>query len=153
MVLLPGNTVPTFSAVMDDGQPYTPRAGRWQVVFFFPKAATTHCQLQARRYQALYAEFQALGVDVVGVNSDPRRALVKFRDVCRLDYPLLLDEQRRLSQQFGVQDEQWPDEPVRRVRRETFLMDPEGVVRHHWTAVEPGNDAQIVLDEVRRLLS
>ncbi|MFC4636719.1 peroxiredoxin [Deinococcus hohokamensis] len=153
MALHEGDRVPPFTATQDNGQPYVPQSGRWQVLFFFPKAATTHCQLQARRYQAVAADFRELGVDVVGINSDPRREQVSFRELCVLDYPLLADEGHVLTEMFGVMDDPWPGEQVRRARRETFLVDPQGVIVRHWTNVDPGTDATTVLEDVRSRVS
>lgn len=153
MGLLPGHSVPPLPGTQDNGQPFELRRGTWRVLFFFPSVATTHCQLQARRYQDLYAEFRALGVDVVGVNGDSRTHQVKFRNLCVLDYPLLEDRHLELTKAFGVMDEPWPGESVSRPRRETFLIDPEGVIVRHWTDVRPGEDAATVLEAARQLLA
>lgn len=149
MSLSIGDRVPEVTAVQDTGRPYELTPGRWRVLFFFPKTATTHCQLQARRYQAVMDQFQALGVDVVGVNGDAKQEQALFRDLCRLDYPLLNDHEHTLSGEFGVLDERWPGEDVRRARRETFLVAPDGVITDHWTEVNPGEDAGVVLARVR----
>ncbi|WP_221090748.1 peroxiredoxin [Deinococcus aquaedulcis] len=152
MSLSIGDRVPELTAVQDNGRPYTATPGRWRVLFFFPKTATTHCQLQARRYQALVDAYQALGVDVVGINGDPKQDQAKFRDLCKLDYPLITDRDQTISAAFGVLDEPWPGEDVRRARRETFLVAPDGVVTDHWTEVSPGEDAATVLARVRERL-
>ncbi|GGL05258.1 peroxiredoxin [Deinococcus radiotolerans] len=153
MPLSTGDQIPTLTAPQDNGRPYEPTPGRWRVLFFFPKTSTSHCQLQARQYQAALEDFQALNVDVVGINGDPRQDQMRFRGVCQLSYPLLNDQQQRISEQFDLLDEPWPGEQVRRPRRETFLVDPQGVVRRHWTQVEPAQDAGTVLRSVRDLLT
>lgn len=152
MPLSVGDRVPDFITVQDNDQPYAPSTGRWRVLFFFPKTATTHCQLQARRYQALAADFRTLGVDLVGINGDPKRELSSFRDLCKLDYPLLNDRKQEVSAMFEVLDEPWPGEDVRRARRETFLVAPDGVITDHWTDVSPGEDAGIVLARAQERL-
>ena len=152
MTLSTGDHIPFLEATQDNGRAYVPTPGRWRVLFFFPKTATSHCQLQARQYQAHLADFQALNVDVVGINGDPRQEQLAFRGICQLDYPLLDDGQQRISRQFGLLDEPWPGEQVRRPRRETFLIDPSGVVRRHWTQVDAGQDALNVLESVRDLM-
>ncbi|MFC6663369.1 redoxin domain-containing protein [Deinococcus multiflagellatus] len=108
--------------------------------------------MQARRYQALWSEFQALGVDIVGINGDATQEQARFRDLCKLDYPLINDRAQALSGTFGVLDEPWPGEDVRRPRRETFLVAPDGVITDHWTDVSPGEDAATVLDRARERL-
>ncbi|PNY79462.1 peroxiredoxin [Deinococcus koreensis] len=153
MALETGDLVPSFSVPQDNGRPYVPQPGRWRVLFFFPKTATTHCQLQARRYAALQPQLEALGADVVGINGDPRRDQVQFRGLCELNYPLLDDSRHDLSRQFGVLEEPWPGETVRRPRRDTFLVSPDGVIVQHWREVDPGRDAETVLEALRTLVA
>ncbi|GGK19162.1 hypothetical protein GCM10008955_10740 [Deinococcus malanensis] len=97
--------------------------------------------------------FRSLGVDVVGVNGDLRKQQVVFRNLCTLNFPIVADKRLALSEVFGVVEEPGPGEDTARPRRETFLVDPEGVIVRHWTTVDPGKDAQTVLEEVRRLLA
>ena len=151
MPLSTSDLVPPFESTRDNGQPFRFEPGRWTALFFFPKTSTTHCQLQARQYQALHAEFARRGVDVIGVNGDPRREQGQFRDVCQLDYALLNDRRHVVSELFGVLGDPWPGEDVQRPRRETFLIDPGGVVRQHWVDVEPRSDAGNVLAALETL--
>ncbi|MCD0156607.1 redoxin domain-containing protein [Deinococcus sp. 14RED07] len=50
MAFSAGDHVPSFTARRDDGQTFQFNQGGWTVLYFFPKTATTHCQLQARQY-------------------------------------------------------------------------------------------------------
>ncbi|MFC4637516.1 peroxiredoxin [Deinococcus hohokamensis] len=152
MPLRLGDKVPTLTVTPDNGQPINLGHGQWRVVFFFPHVATTHCQLQARRYQALYPEFQALGVDVVGVNGDTRTQQVQFRDLCVLDYPLIEDRELQLAKTFGVLDDLWPGETRARPKRVTYLINPDGLIVRHWTDVRPGDDAPTALAAARLVL-
>lgn len=147
----PGDPAPDFQARSERNDPIHLAAlrGQWVVLFFFPRANTTHCQLQARRFEALMPEFRALGAQPIGVSSDSRTQLVTFHDVCRVSYPLVPDPEHVLSERYGVLDDAWPDSPVRPARRETFLISPEGQVVRHWTNVDPGTHAAEVLAEVQ----
>ncbi|GGK91109.1 peroxiredoxin [Deinococcus radiotolerans] len=149
MALSTGDILPEFVAVQDNGRPYEPTPGRWRVLFFFPKTVTTHCQLQARQYQARLAGFEDLNVDVVGINGDPRQDQLHFRSTCKLGYPLVNDGDQEISRAFDLLDNPWPGEAVGRPKRETFLVDPRGVIRRHWTGVDPAQDAQVVLEAVQ----
>ncbi|MGM9319427.1 peroxiredoxin [Deinococcus aquaticus] len=153
MSLSTGDHVPSFTARRDDDQTFHFMPGQWTVLYFFPKTATTHCQLQARQYQANLPAFSELGAEVIGVNADPKREQAQFRDLCRLDYPILNDRTQALSREFDLLDDVWPGETVQRPRRETFLIDPEGVIRRHWKHVNPGQDAPSVLDSLRTLMN
>ncbi|ADV65833.1 peroxiredoxin [Deinococcus maricopensis] len=125
--------------------------GQWVVLFFFPRAHATHCQMQARRFQALMPEFQALGANIVGVSSDTGAQQMTFRDVCRVSFPLLSDAGERIGGVYGVlEDAVVEDEETRRLKRQTFLIDPQGVVVEHWTEVDPNTHAGEVLAALRQ---
>ncbi len=152
MSLTTGDLVSDFTAQTDQDRPYrfAQNSGGWRVIFFFPRANTTHCQMQARRYQALSSEFAARGVSLSGVSSDTRKQQLMFRDICKVDFPLISDTDHAVSRQFGVLDELVPSEDVQVARRETFLIDPQGRIAQHWQSVDPATDAATVLEEVKR---
>lgn len=125
--------------------------GSWLVLFFFPRASTTHCQLQARRFEALVPEFRALNARILGVSSDARSQQMAFRNLCQLSFSLIPDTNHQLSERYGVLDEPFPGEETRPARRETFLISPEGRVVRHWTEVVPKTHAAEVLEELRKV--
>ncbi|AWN24087.1 peroxiredoxin [Deinococcus irradiatisoli] len=146
MMLQPGDPVPEFSALSDNGKKVQLSAWRGQpvVVFFFPNAAATHCQMQARRFQALAEEFQALNVQLLGISVDSRSQQATFREICKLSFPLIADSDYRLSEQFGVLTSS-DDEEKKYARRVTFLIGPQGEVRQRWDDVNPNTNASEVL--------
>ncbi|ANE44187.1 peroxiredoxin [Deinococcus puniceus] len=155
MSLTTGDLVSDFTAQTDQDRPYqfAQHSGSWRVLFFFPRANTTHCQMQARRYQALSGEFAARGVSLLGVSSDTRKQQLMFRDICKVDFPLISDTDHAVSRQFGVLDTLVPGEEVQVARRETFLIDPQGRIAQHWQGVDPATDAAMVLEEVKRTMA
>ena len=146
MMLQPGDRVPEISALSDNGKQVQLSAWRGQlvVVFFFPNAAATHCQMQARRFQGLAEEFQALKVQLLGISVDSRSQHVTFRELCKLSFPLLADTDYHLSQQFGVLT-QTDDGEAKYARRITFLIGPQGQVLQRWDDVNPNTNAREVL--------
>ena len=147
-----GEQVPDFSARSDDGAAVTLSAwrGRWVVLFFFPSAATTHCQMQARRFQALAPAFAQLGGQLLGVSVDSRRQHTVFRDVCRLSFPLVSDARHAISARFGLLEREGQ---LSYARRTTYLIDPAGQLAQRWDDVSPNTNAAEVLDELRSRLS
>lgn len=146
-----GEFAPEFSVPRDDGAPFvlSEWRGQWTVLFFFPRAATTHCQMQARRFQALLPEFERLGAVVVGVSSDDAARHGSFRSLCRLSFPLVSDTELSACQAFGVlEQEVVDDETTLRARRETFLIDPDGRVVQTWRPADPDRNAADVLAEL-----
>ncbi|WP_027481614.1 peroxiredoxin [Deinococcus pimensis] len=154
MVPSVGDLAPTFDAARDDGAPFalSDWHGSWVVLFFFPRSATTHCQMQARRFQALLPEFEKLGALVVGVSSDTAERQGTFRSVCRLDFPLVPDSELAVCRVYGVlEDAPVEEEPTPRARRETFLIAPDGRVARRWAPADPNSNAADVLAELRAM--
>jgi peroxiredoxin Q/BCP len=72
------------------------------VVFFYPKAGTTGCSLEAQQYNRRLKEFQDLGYNVVGVSVDSTDANKTFSNDCKLDFPLISDTEKKLVDQYKV---------------------------------------------------
>lgn len=155
MTLHPGSPAPDFSGLSDDGQAVslTDLRGQWTVLFFYPRAGSTHCTLEVRRFQRAMPEFSRLGVQVIGVSTDPPGDQAYFRSSCVLSFPLLSDGER-IGEAFGVlAPSPFEDEPTstRRVTRQTFLIAPDGMVARHWQVADPATHADEVLREVGAL--
>lgn len=116
--------------------------GGWLVLFFFPKAGSPGCSLQARRYAALAREFQALGATVVGVSSDSADSQCRFAQ--RTGVRMVPDPDGRLAQAYGV----------RRLfgffSRDTVVVNRDGRVERVWRRVNPLQDAPRVLTYLRQ---
>ena len=74
----------------------------YTLIFFFPKADTPGCTAQACSLRDEYAELQARKVSVFGVSADSVGTLRRFKEKYQLPFPLLVDEERRVSEAFGV---------------------------------------------------
>lgn len=155
MMLSPGDSVQDFSARSDDGTPIqlSAYAGQPVLLFFFPNVTSTHCQMQARRYQTLEGEFAKIGVQLLGVSVDSRSVQSSFRELCKLSFPLISDGDHRLSEQFGVltqtDDGQTGKNIMIHARRTTFLIDAQGKVARRWDDVNPNTNAAEVLAELQ----
>lgn len=88
------------------------------VAFFFPKAGTSGCTVEAAQFREHQNQFKELGAQIVGISGDPPKDLDIFQKAQRLTYPLLADESGDLRTAFGI-------EPMTRV---TFVLDKEGKV-------------------------
>jgi thioredoxin-dependent peroxiredoxin len=119
-----GEPLPPFSGTTATGRTLgrADLLGRPAVVFFYPKAASPGCTLEAREFARLHPAFESAGATVVGVSVDPVEAERSFRDHCELPFDLVADEGRAISRAFGVLG------ALRMARRTTFVVGPDGAV-------------------------
>ncbi|GGK14095.1 peroxiredoxin [Deinococcus malanensis] len=150
MSLQVGHPAPPFDARSDDGRRVNLVAlrGQWVVLYFYPKASTPACSMEAQRFEAALPELEQLGATVIGVSTDTEARQASFRDRCNLSFPLVPDGNKRLARDYGV---------VGGLRgllgiasRETFLIDPQGRLACHWRDVNPATHAGEVLKELER---
>lgn len=113
----------------------------WLVLFFYPKAGSPGCSLQARRYAALREEFQRFGATVVGVSPDPAPAQCAFAE--RTGLTMVPDPQRALARAYGVRGF------LGILSRDTVLVGRHGMVERVWRRVNPLRDPDRVLAYVR----
>lgn len=118
-------------------------AGRWLVLYFYPRDFTGGCTLEARGFQRDLAAFQAAQAAVVGVSADDPESHASFCSEEGLAFPLLSDPGGAVSQRYGS----WIP-PFS--QRHTFLIDPKGVLRARWVAVRPSGHSAEVLAELQR---
>jgi alkyl hydroperoxide reductase subunit AhpC len=103
-------------------------AGKWKVIFFWPKDFTFVCPTEIAAFAKLNGEFNDRDAVIYGVSTDSEFVHLAWRrshpDLKDLPFPMLADIKRELSQAFGILDQQ---EGV--ALRATFVVDPEGVIR------------------------
>jgi peroxiredoxin Q/BCP len=144
-----GAKAPDFTLPADDGSQVSLAdfRGRKVVLYFYPKDNTPGCTTQACDLRDNYSSIQAQGGVVLGVSPDPIPSHVKFRDKYRLNFPLLSDEDHRVSEAYGV----WKEKSMygRRfwgVERSTFVIDEDGIVVEVWRKVKPKGHSQRVAE-------
>jgi peroxiredoxin len=98
-------------------------------LYFFPKSFTPGCTVETKAFRDAYPELRALGVEVIGVSSDPHETQCDFAQSVGASFPMVGDEKGELIGGFDVK---WP--LVRRAMRVTYVVDKDGIVRgvfHH----------------------
>jgi thioredoxin-dependent peroxiredoxin len=145
-----GQAAPGFTLQADDGRAVslTDFKGKWLVLYFYPMDGTSVCSLQARRFQADLEKYKALGAEVVGVSVDDAASHAHFRAGMRLTFTLLSDPEAIVSALYGS--------TVSAVfsklsARNTFVIDPAGVVRRVYLSVEPMTHSGEVLADLAAL--
>ena len=103
-------------------------AGKWKIVFFWPKDFTFVCPTEIAAFGKLNADFNDRDAVIYGVSTDTEYVHLAWRrshpDLKTLPFPMLADIKRELSTAFGILDKK---EGV--ALRATFIIDPENVIR------------------------
>ena len=125
-------------------------AGRWLVLYFYPKDSTPGCTTEGLDFNALLPEFAALGADVLGVSRDSVTSHDNFCAKQGFAFPLVSDADEALCRAFDViREKNMYGRTVLGVERSTFLIDPDGRVAAEWRKVRVPGHAQAVLDALK----
>ena len=126
-----GDKAPNFEALDQDGNTIklSDYKGKKLVLFFYPKASTPGCTMEACNLRDNYNSFLAKGFDVLGVSADSAKRQQNFIHKNELPFPLIADENKVVINAFGV----WgPKKFMGRefdgIHRFTFVIDEKGVI-------------------------
>jgi peroxiredoxin Q/BCP len=125
-------------------------AGRWLVLYFYPKDSTPGCTTEGLDFNALLPKFRKLGADVLGVSRDSLKSHDNFRAKQGFKFPLVSDAEGELCEAFGViQPKKLYGREFIGIVRSTFLVDPKGRIAQAWAPVKVPGHAQAVLDALK----
>ena len=121
-------------------------AGKPVVLFFYPRADTPGCTIEACGFRDTFKKLQAAGTVVLGISRDTPRAQARFREKCSLQYTLLADVDEKVCNQFGVlKEKNMYGKKVWGIERTTFLIGPDQKLIHIYPKVTPEGHAEEVL--------
>lgn len=145
----PGSCAPDFSLPDQHGARHSlaDHAGRWLVLYFYPRNDTPVCTREACAFRDGLAELQSAGAAVVGVSVATQASHARFAAKHHLGFPLLADAEGRVARLYGSLVD-W--KILRFARRNTFLIDPQGKVQRIFTRVDPARHAEEILAELDR---
>lgn len=126
-----GNKAPDFSVKNQDGKMISLAdfKGKKLVLFFYPKASTPGCTVEACNLNDNYARFQAQGYDVLGVSADSEKRQTNFRNKYEFTYDLLADEEKEVINAYGVWGpKKFMGREYEGIHRMTFIIDENGVI-------------------------
>ncbi|MGX5174756.1 peroxiredoxin [Aliikangiella sp. IMCC44653] len=144
-----GLTFPSFSLYDQSNQLVSNKnyAGKWLVVYFYPKDKTPGCTVEAQNFTDSYAQFKQLNTDIVGVSYDSVTSHKEFADLYQLPFSLLADTEATLSKALKVDRLlPWPH-----ASRQTFLVNPDGIIVKHFADVKPNSHAAELLKLLKTL--
>jgi peroxiredoxin Q/BCP len=149
-----GATAPQFTLPDQDGKSVSLAdfAGKTLVLYFYPKASTSGCTVQACGVRDHLPNYAEAGAVVIGISPDPVKAIKRFADRESLDFTLLADEDHAVCEAYGV----WAEKSMYGRKywgalRATFVIGPDGVVAHVIPRVTPRTHDDEVLAVLEQL--
>lgn len=126
-------------------------AGKWVVLYFYPKDDTPGCTVEACSLRDARDDIAALGAEIIGVSKDDASSHDKFKEKYTLNFTLLSDPDRTAINAYGVWGKkQFGQEGI---LRKTFIIDPKGQVVKVYGRVTPLGHGNQIIDELKRLQS
>lgn len=140
-----GQLAPAFNLPSSDGKNLQLKdfQGKWLVLYFYPADFTGGCTLQARRFQQDLPQYQKLNAQIVGVSVDSVDSHQKFCNSEGLKFPLLADTLGNIGAIYGAANG----------ARNTYIVDPKGILRRVFNQVSPNNNSAEVLAALKELQS
>ena len=107
------------------------RNEKYVVLYFYPKASTPGCTVQACSIRDSYKEFSELDTVVLGISPDPSYKLLKFEQKQNLNFSLLSDLEHVIAEKYGVWDlKKFMGREFFGIIRSTFIIDKTGLIAH-----------------------
>ncbi len=122
------------------------------VLFFYPRADTPGCTVEACEFRDTYGDLQRAGAVLLGISRDPVKAQKKFATKFSLPFPLLADPELELCKRFDlVREGSMYGKPVTKIERSTFIFDKDGRLAAEFRKVKPEGHAAEMLAAVKAL--
>ena len=146
----PPYEAPSFSLPGSDGKTHSlaDYAGKWLVLYFYPKDFTSGCTLEARNFQRDLAKYEAANAVILGVSVDTAESHKDFCAKEGLNFKLLSDTDAKVSGQYGSIMEYQGNKLS---ARNTFLIDPQGKIAKVFEKVKVGGHSDEVLAALAEL--
>ena len=144
-----GDKVPDLRGAVGDDTEIRLRdlKGKYVVVYFYPKDATPGCTLEAQDFRDRQKDFAKRGAVVLGVSRDSLASHGKFKLKQALNFELVSDTDETWCKAFDVIHEKvLYGKRHLGVVRSTFLIGPDGKLKHEWRGVKVKGHAEAVLD-------
>lgn len=142
----PGTPAPDFTLNSQDGKALSLHnfRGKWVVLYFYPKDFTSGCTREAHNFQRDLAQYEQKNAVILGVSVQDEATHQKFCAKEGLSFKLLADTKYGVSSSYdslvnlGI---------AKLSARNTFLIDPAGIVRKTYLSVNAGkHSAQVLAD-------
>lgn len=145
-----GQPAPTFALNSQEGTPVrlADYRGKWVVLYFYPRDMTAGCTIQAHNFQRDLPKYEKANAVVLGVSVDSVESHQQFCTKESLTFKLLSDSAHEVTAKYGSLA-QMGATPI--AARNTFLIDPKGVIRKVYLKVSPNPHSEEVLAALAEL--
>jgi peroxiredoxin Q/BCP len=142
-----GTKAPDFKLKSQEGTPVSLKdfRGKWVVLYFYPKDMTQGCTIEAHNFQRDLAQYDAQNAVILGVSVDTVDSHVQFCTKESLTFKLLSDADHEVTTKYGSLMEM---KGMTLAARNTFLIDPKGVIRKVYVKVNPNPHSTDVLADL-----
>jgi peroxiredoxin Q/BCP len=147
-----GQAAPTFTLPSQDGSKISLDSfkGKWVVLYFYPKDFTSGCTIEAHNFQRDIDKYTQKNAVIVGVSVDNVDSHKSFCTKEGLNFKLLADSSHAVAQEYGSTMDH---DGMTLAARNTFLIDPMGVIRKVYLKVSPQGHSEEVLTDLQQLQS
>ena len=153
-----GSKAPDFTLPSQEGAQVSLKdfKGKWVVLYFYPKDFTQGCTIEAHNFQEDQPKFTAVNAAIVGVSADTVDSHKEFCTKENLTFKTLADPTGKTIDQYGsltklegALKDRFKQDHI--AARNTFLIDPQGVIRKVYTNVNPNPHSKEVLADLATL--
>ncbi len=148
-----GIKAPDFTLPDENGENVTLSAFRGQkvILYFYPKDDTPGCTTEACHFRDDYAEYEKLGVKILGVSPNTVKSHTRFKSKYQLPFTLLADPDHKVCELYGVWGcKKFMGKEFDGVFRTTFLINQEGIIEKVFKNVKPEPHSQELLKELTK---
>lgn len=146
---------PDFSLKDQDGNTKSLKdyAGRWLVLYFYPKDNTPGCTKEACNFRDGRDDIESLGnAEVVGVSKDSVESHKKFSEKYHLNFTLLSDPDHMIISAYDSwKPKKFMGKEFMGIERNTFIIDPQGNIAKQYLGVDPNEHANQIISDLRQL--
>lgn len=124
-------------------------AGKWVVLYFYPKDDTPGCTAEACSLRDARDDLAELGAEVIGVSRDDASSHEKFKAKYSLNFILLSDPDKTVIDEYGA----WGNKMFGKegILRKTFIINPDGQVVKVYGRVTPLGHGDQVIEDLKQL--
>ena len=124
--------------------------GKTVVLYFYPRADTPGCTKESCEFRDTDKQIQKVGAVMLGISADTPKAQKKFQEKYHLPFTLLADTEKKVINAFGVYKEKnMYGKKVMGIARTTFIIGPDGKIKHVFNKVKPEGHAEQVLEYLK----